>query len=418
MSIKGKHMDFIIDDVFSKRLRKLTADELSGLEKLLVGNGCLNPLIVWDEENILLDGHHRHEICSRCNIPYEIRRISLPSREEALLWVLRHQRDRRNCTDGEKYAFTREIRELLKEQGRRKQLQTLKQNENTVLSNIDKTVEHNTQQDIASELGWSTGKVAQADYAWEHGDDNIKRKLIGGEYSVNQAYRLARKKEKKRERNEAVAAVKLPNTGDHFHLITRDVAKVDQEVADDSLDWIITDPPYPREYLPVYDALARFAAAKLKPGGSLVCMVGQSYLPEILSRLCAAGLNYHWTLAYLTPGGQAVQLWQRNVNTFWKPLLWLTKGEYTGNWIGDVCRSKPNDNDKRFHDWGQSESGMADILERFTKPNDLICDPFCGGGATGVAAVRLGRRFLGIDIEQSCIDSTASRLNTILAEVG
>ena len=48
------------------------------------------------------------------------------------------------------------------------------------------------------------------------------------------------------------------------------------------LDAIITDPPYPREYLDLYDDLARLAKSALKPGGILAVMVGQSYLPEIL----------------------------------------------------------------------------------------------------------------------------------------
>ena len=56
-----------------------------------------------------------------------------------------------------------------------------------------------------------------------------------------------------------------------------------------------------------------------------------------------------------------MQVFPRKVNTFWKPLLWFTKGDYTREWIGDVCKSQTNDNDKRFHQWGQSLSGMADV---------------------------------------------------------
>lgn len=175
------------------------------------------------------------------------------------------------------------------------------------------------------------------------------------------------------------------------------------------VDWIITDPPYPREFLPVYADLAETAARILRPGGSLICMAGQSYLPQIVERL-AEHLTYQWTLAYLTPGGQATQLWERKVNTFWKPLLWFTKGEYEGPWVGDVTRSEVNDNDKRFHHWGQAESGMADIVRRFTKPGDLIADPFLGGGTTGIVALSLGRRFVGCDIDPAAIDATRSRL--------
>lgn len=38
---------------------------------------------------------------------------------------------------------------------------------------------------------------------------------------------------------------------------------------------------------------------------------------------------------------------------------------------------------------------MEQILRDYTKPGELICDPFSGGGTTGLAAVKMGRRFLG-----------------------
>ena len=47
---------------------------------------------------------------------------------------------------------------------------------------------------------------------------------------------------------------------------------IDAEVADESVDCIITDPPYPQEFLPEYGKLSRFAARVLKPGGSCLAM--------------------------------------------------------------------------------------------------------------------------------------------------
>lgn len=200
---------------------------------------------------------------------------------------------------------------------------------------------------------------------------------------------------------------------DQCRLVHADIGDVSQHITDASLDFIITDPPYPREYLPVYETLAKMAARTLKPGGSLLVMIGQSYLPEILA-LMTPHIRYHWTLAYLTPGGQAVQLWQREVNTFWKPVLWFVNGEYGGDWIGDVCKSSTNDNDKRFHSWGQSESGMADLIERFTYPGQLICDPFLGGGTTGAVAVKLARRFIGMDISAEAVNTARVRIAEML----
>lgn len=204
-----------------------------------------------------------------------------------------------------------------------------------------------------------------------------------------------------------------------YSLIADDLANYAEHFEKGSVDFIITDPPYPKKYLPLYSTLADLAQYVLVPGGSLVCMVGQSYLPEVFNHLICehAGLNYQWTLAYLTPGGQSVQLWDRKVNTFWKPLLWFTNGEYKREWHGDVCKSEPNDNDKRFHGWGQSESGMRDIVERFTMPGDMILDPFCGAGTTGVVAVSLLREFVGMDVDAKCIKTSEERLLCAMGDI-
>lgn len=199
-----------------------------------------------------------------------------------------------------------------------------------------------------------------------------------------------------------------PLTGDYeagqWMLIHK--AVTDLELA---ADIIITDPPYEAAALPLYSDLGALAARALPDGGSLVVMSGQSYLPEIIRRL-EEHLTYQWCLAYLTPGGQSAQLWDRKVNTFWKPLLWFVKGEYQGPWIGDVCRSEVNDNDKRFHEWGQSESGMLDVVSRFSRPSETVLDPFCGAGTTGVAAIALGRRFIGADIDAAALAVAKERI--------
>jgi len=180
-------------------------------------------------------------------------------------------------------------------------------------------------------------------------------------------------------------------------------------VADESVDIIITDPPYPQEFVPLYEDLAAFAARVLKPGGSCIVMIGQSYMPEIVAGM-VKHLKYHWTCGYITPGGQAVQLWDRKVNTFWKPLLWFTKGDYQGDWVGDVCKSDANDNDKTHHHWGQSESGMFDIVERFSEKGSVVLDPFLGGGTTGVVCVATGRTFVGIELDANVAKAAEKRI--------
>ena len=59
-----------------------------------------------------------------------------------------------------------------------------------------------------------------------------------------------------------------------------------------------------------------------------------------------------------------------------------------------------------LHEWGQSESGMSDAIQRFSNPGDLVADPFLGSGTTAVAALRNGRRFVAGDLEPDCVQTT------------
>jgi hypothetical protein len=66
--------------------------------------------------------------------------------------------------------------------------------------------------------------------------------------------------------------------------------------------------------------------------------------------------------------------------------------------------------DKTHHEWGQSESGVAQLVERFSLPGELVVDPFLGVGTTAVVCQGLGRRFIGCDIDAQAVQTTLARL--------
>src|SRR5688572_27961158 len=54
---------------------------------------------------------------------------------------------------------------------------------------------------------------------------------------------------------------------------------------------------------------------------------------------------------------------------------------------------------------------VADVLIRqSSEAGDVVCDPFMGSGSVGVAAARLGRRFLGNDVNAEAVQIAAHRL--------
>lgn len=50
------------------------------------------------------------------------------------------------------------------------------------------------------------------------------------------------------------------------------------------------------------------------------------------------------------------------------------------------------------------------FVKLFTEPDDVVLDPFVGSGTTAVAAVELGRRFVGIDINKEYLDFARKRV--------
>jgi hypothetical protein len=175
------------------------------------------------------------------------------------------------------------------------------------------------------------------------------------------------------------------------------------DIPDESLDLILTDPPYPAEFLPLWSDLAEFAAAKLAPHGVLAAMSGQTHLPEVYHRL-GEHLTYRWTMAYLMSGAANV-VHARRVSTMWKPILVYGSSDRR---LHDVATSKAADKD--YHGWGQSESGMYDLLRLLADPGATVCDPFVGGGTTAVVAGAHGCHFIGAELDPEVYERARKRV--------
>jgi site-specific DNA-methyltransferase (adenine-specific) len=57
------------------------------------------------------------------------------------------------------------------------------------------------------------------------------------------------------------------------------------------------------------------------------------------------------------------------------------------------------------------------FVKLFSRPDELVLDPFCGSGTTGEAAVSLGRRFLGIDTKAEFVDEAKTRVGSVEARL-
>ncbi len=168
----------------------------------------------------------------------------------------------------------------------------------------------------------------------------------------------------------------LPLEGKDYRLLQGDFRKVGHEIPPGSVDLVLTDAPYESGYLHLFEPLSLFASRVLRDGGSLVCMMGQSYLPQVLNDL-SAHLRYHWVIAVLVDGRQTL-LKVRRIFAAHKSMLWFVKGSYRGHAIRDVVRSDRFD--KNYHDHGQCESEFSEVIKRLTEDGDTMLDCFSVAG--------------------------------------
>ena len=90
------------------------------------------------------------------------------------------------------------------------------------------------------------------------------------------------------------------------------------------------------------------------------------------------------------------------------------KAENGGKQMKNVWRIPPPGKDeKRFgkHPTQKPAMLIARCLRAATNPGDLIVDPFTGSGSTGIAALALGRRFVGFEQDENHALLAARRLN-------
>jgi site-specific DNA-methyltransferase (adenine-specific) len=78
-------------------------------------------------------------------------------------------------------------------------------------------------------------------------------------------------------------------------------------------------------------------------------------------------------------------------------------------WMGVQRASQQAE--KRQHDTEKPIALMAwSIAKLRLPPASIVCDPYMGSGTTGVAALRMGHRFVGIEIEEEYFETACHRI--------
>ena len=196
-----------------------------------------------------------------------------------------------------------------------------------------------------------------------------------------------------------------------YHADCRDILPNLEPVA-----LVLTDPPYPSQFLPVYPSVFAACDTVLADDGLCMVLCGQNNLPLVMASFPPTWL-YIWCACWLVRGPR-VPIWPKGISAGWKPLLIYgkhpTKFPY---WTMDVIESKePNSHGKAYHEWGQDEAAFRGIIGRFPTTG-IILDPFMGSGTTLRAAKDLGRKAIGIEIEERYCEIAAKRMAQTVMEL-
>ncbi len=187
--------NLIINEELKNLLPPLSAEEFAGLEADILEHGCLSPLVAWND--ILVDGHHRYEICRKHEIPFSVQTIVFDDLDSAKLWAWKHQEHRRNLTAFHRTEIALKLKDTIAAKAKDRQLAGLKQ------ASVGETFPQRegaskTREELAEIANVSDRTVNKVEYITEHADEETKSKLRRGEKgtSINKEYNRLKAEEK------------------------------------------------------------------------------------------------------------------------------------------------------------------------------------------------------------------------------
>ena len=221
--------------------------------------------------------------------------------------------------------------------------------------------------------------------------------------------RAVKIKDESNARDMAFDAAVADAEGDGWKMLHGDFRERLMEIEPGTVDVVVTDPPYPAEFLPLWSDLSAIAARILKPQGVLIAMTGKIHLPQVIAAL-GGNLAYGWMYAQPLPGSSS-RILARSVLQEWKPWLAYSNGQWPSGSVGwhpDLLDGSSRH--KSTYRWEQDPDGARHLIETLSPAGGVVVDPFTGTGAFGVAALAVGRRFVGVELDAERFDGSAERL--------
>ena len=171
--------------------------------------------------------------------------------------------------------------------------------------------------------------------------------------------------------------------------------------------WFVGDAMSTNGFLWTMRELGWQARRVLRPGGHLLSFIDWRMAPNLSAALESADLRQHpvlvWNKTYFGMGSIF-----RNQHEF---IIHMSAGNPTPPQrrdVGNVIDCKPVRGG--VHPTEKPVDLLRKLVSVVCPPGGLVVDPFAGSGATGVAALREGRRFLGVELSPQYADVARRRL--------
>jgi site-specific DNA-methyltransferase (adenine-specific) len=133
----------------------------------------------------------------------------------------------------------------------------------------------------------------------------------------------------------------------------------------------------------------------------------------------AAGGKYKRTMVWIKPDSTPQLNGQMPAPGYESmPLAWCGAGHshWNGGGRRGVFTHLTNQPDREgTHPTEKPLPLMSELIFLFTRKDELICDPFAGSGTTGIACIKAGRRFVGVELDQRYFDLACRRISDALA---
>lgn len=440
--------EFSINDELKNLIRPLNEEEYERLKSSITEEEkCRDPLILWDngDENILIDGHNRYEIMLNCGkkIEYSVLKMKFNDINSVKIWMINNQMAKRNLNDKEKsYLIGKEYEINKKPIGKSVNSDEISERTGEKIGKKYNLSEKSVRSyekyakavdDVVDNTGIDKHKIFDLNLTKK---DLIKVSNCDAEFQKKVLGKIVEKNEKVSNNRGVIddvlksdfkkVVLDINRTEIKKNLIEKSLGfdekdiqiinadfrnYVKDNVSDNSVDAIITDPPYPKEFLHLYKDLADVSYRVLKPSGFCIVYCGHIYLNQIMRYFDDAGLEYYWIYALVNSKDKRPTAIKRNAICGWKPIIIYQKPPLKPSPFRFVDYIDYDNSEKDLHEWQQGIKGYEHFIEKFTYPNDLILEPFAGGGTVPLACKKLKRKCIAIEIDEEMIPIIKGRLN-------